>query len=353
MKNYIEGIVDLTGDTYLNPSWPGHGRDEGIIKTIAVHHDATPRPHDYDSIARYRNEAAEHYARLGPGLQYHYKIDNTGVIFKIRPHNLFLWHAGDDFGNVNGIAICLDGYFHPNVNQVPTREQYEALQQLLDWLCTQNPQFPAVQGDVYPHRHFSSTACCGDNLVPFVDSYRTNGGTVAIPDVPYDWPEFQPQINPTPTPPPAPIGEIHDDLYRVFLEGKQIGAYRNLTGAQIKVRDNPGSTIKFHGSDFEYTPAVDQPIIPLQPGDPVIVGKDPETEKPVQVPPKQPVAEGTKETVRTAIIAGASYLLSIGLNYLTGLPQTEVTVILTLVLKGIDKYIHENPNINLKGLSPL
>jgi hypothetical protein len=42
------------------------------------------RPHDYDSAARYRTEAAAHYLRLGPGLQYHYKIDNVGTIFQTR-----------------------------------------------------------------------------------------------------------------------------------------------------------------------------------------------------------------------------------------------------------------------------
>lgn len=352
MKNYMEGLVDLTGDAYLNPSWPGHGRNESIIKTIAVHHDAAPRAHDYDSIARYRSEAAAHYQRLGPGLQYHYKIDNTGVIFKIRPHNVFLWHAGDDFGNVNGIAICLDGYFHPPQNQQPTREQYEALQQLLDWLCTQNPQFPAVQGDVFPHRHYSSTACCGDTLVPFVDAYRSNGGSVAIPNVPYDWPEFQPQINPTPTPPPVPAPEHYDDLYRVFLNGKQIGAYSKLSGAQAKVRDNPGANIKFHGGDVPTAPPepVPEPL-PVQPTPtPPVIPAEP-TKPPAT--PGEAAGEGTKETIRTALIAGVSYLLSLGLNYLTGLPETQSTVILTLILKGLDKYVHENPNIKLKGISPV
>ncbi len=348
----MDGIVDLTGDTYLNPSWPGHSRNENIIKTIAVHHDAALRPHDYDSIARYRSEAQGHYARLGPGLQYHYKIDNTGVIFKIRPHNVFLWHAGDDYGNVNGIAICLDGYFHPDANQVPTREQYEALQQLLDWLCTKNPQFPADQDDVFPHRHYSATACCGNTLVPFVDAYRVNSGTVAVPNVAYDWPEFQPQVNPTPTPPPAPTTEIHDGLYRVFLNGKQIAAYAKLTGAQTKVRDNPGAIIKYHGVEVPYEVPVPPPT-PITPVEPTPTPTIPPVEPEKPSTPTEAAGEGTKETIRTALIAGFSYLVSLGLNYLTGLPETQSTVILTLVLKGIDKYVHENPNIKLKGISPL
>jgi hypothetical protein len=204
MKDYIGAIRDLRGDAYLNPGWPGHGRNQSVITQIAIHHDAAIRPHDYDSVARYRQEANEHYNRLGPGLQYHFKIDNVGEIFWIRPFDVFLYHVGGQ-ANYTTVAVCLDGYFHPPYNQPPTREQYEALKQLLDWLCTQNPQFPADQNDVYPHRYFSPTACCGETLVPFVNDYRNTGGNVGIPaEAVYDWPQYQPQ--PTP-PPPAPVPE--------------------------------------------------------------------------------------------------------------------------------------------------
>ena len=204
MKNYIGEIVDLRGDSYLNPAnalYPDGGRHQravGTITSIAVHHDATVRPHNYDSVARYKQEAREHYNRLGPGLQYHFKIDNVGTIFWIRPLELWVWAVGAQ-ENVSTINICLDGYFHPDVNQKPTREQYEALKQLLDWLCTQHPEFPADQNDVRPHRFYSSTACCGNTLVPFVDGYRNGLGNVEIPtESVYDWPELQPH---TETPP--------------------------------------------------------------------------------------------------------------------------------------------------------
>lgn len=207
MKDYLAELIDMTSDGYLNPT-PAvydngtHNRSESIITSIAVHHDASNRPHDYDSVARYKSEAAEHYNRLGPGLQYHYKIDNVGQIFRIRPHTVWLYALGSQ-ENVTSINICLDGYFHPPQNQQPTREQYEALKQLLDWLCTHNPQFPADQADVHPHRYFQATACCGDMLVPFVEEYRTSNGNPAIPNVPYDWPSYQP-VPPTPVPIPPP-----------------------------------------------------------------------------------------------------------------------------------------------------
>ena len=204
----IYPVQDLTGDSYLNPVGVPYGdgtgthqRQVGKITSIAIHHDASPRPHDYDSIARYRSEAAEHYNRLGPGLQYHYKIDNVGTIFKIRPHETWLYAVGTA-ENVTAIMICLDGYFHPPYNEQPTREQYEALAQLLTDLCENHPEFPATWPNVRPHRDYSSTACCGDNLAPFITAINSKADAYNIPaSAVYDWPDLQPAA---PTQPPAP-----------------------------------------------------------------------------------------------------------------------------------------------------
>lgn len=227
MKKYIDQVIDLTGDSYLNPVGASysdgsgtHQRSESIITHIAVHHDATVRPHDYDSVARYKQEAAAHYNRLGPGLQYHWKIDNVGQIFKIRPHTTWLYAVGSA-ANVSTINICLDGYFHPPHNQVPTREQYEALGQLLVFLCEQNPQFPATYPDVWPHCDFSSTACCGGSLIPWVHAIQDKASALNVPsDAVYDWPQLQPAPEQPPvvvTPPPAPPQEapwVQDNTFR-------------------------------------------------------------------------------------------------------------------------------------------
>ena len=266
MKNYVAEIINLTGDTYLNPQWPGHVRALGVIETIAVHHDASIRQHDYDSAARYRSEAQGHYAQGWPGLQYHFKIDNTGQIFQIRPLTTWLWHCGDGYGNERGIAICLDGYFHPPYNQVGTREQYEALKQLLDYLSTPaSGSFPADQSDVWPHRHFSATACCGDTLVPFVDGYRNSMGNIAIPDVPYDWPEYQPATPAPPASDPAPTPPSVTPKYKVFKDGKQIGAYNEEANAWNKYKAEGGQIITADGADVtaqlktKYEPPVPTP----------------------------------------------------------------------------------------------
>lgn len=246
MKTYP--ITDVRKDTYLNPIWPQEARSESSITKIIVHHDAAVRPHDYDSMARYRSEASAHYTRLGPGLQYHFKIDNVGEIFWIRPFTQALYHSGDYQTNRQSVAICLDGYFHPTVNQIPTREQYEALKQLLDWLCTQNPQFPADQNDVYGHREISATACCGDRLIGFVQEYRNTNGNPVIPNVPYDWPSMQP-ATPTPKPADTPIPPSTQPKYRVYKDGKQIGAYNQEENAWNKYKAEGGQVITAEGVD--------------------------------------------------------------------------------------------------------
>lgn len=205
MKNYVGEIMDLTSDGYLNPV-PAvydngvHPRAVGSIANISIHHDATDRPHDYDSVARYHTEAAGHYTRLGPGLQYHYKIDNVGQIFAIRPWTTWLYCVGSA-ENVSTLAICLDGNFE---NQMPTREQYEALFQLLKELCTQHPEFPATWPEVRPHRDFSATACPGGNLAPYIFSIQDEATAASYPSVPFDWPANQPDGTVPSTPAPAP-----------------------------------------------------------------------------------------------------------------------------------------------------
>lgn len=196
MKNYLSSLVDLTGDRRINPATldfgdgeGSHGRRIGVISSISIHHDAAVRPHDYDSVVRYVAQAAGDAARLGPGLPYHYRVDNTGVIFGTRPLTTWLNCVGSS-ENVTTIAICLDGNFQ---TQQPTLEQCEALFQLLQYLCTQRPDFPATWPDVRPHRDFSATACPGDSLAPYTYAIKDETTARQFPaNTGYDWPELQP-----------------------------------------------------------------------------------------------------------------------------------------------------------------
>lgn len=245
MKNYMASLQDLRGNAYLNPSWPAERRPAGYIQRVAVHHDAAVRPHSYDSIALYRQEAGAHYTRLGPGLQYHFKIDNVGTIFWIRGFDQTVYALGDYYWNQHSLNICLDGYFHPPHNQQPTREQLEALEQLLAWLDSPDSNkhyggFPYTKGQTFAHREFSATACCGNNLAWRVAHYRTHG-VVPKDDVPYDWPEYQPAPAPAPAPAPQPstpaqpeyVQRAHDVANATYVATKQIGLI-NLANGQAE-----------------------------------------------------------------------------------------------------------------------
>lgn len=266
MKQYAQ--VDLRGDSYLNPVGQAYGdgsgthqRNIGAIKSISVHHDASQRPHAYDSVQRYRSEAAAHYTRLGPGLQYHYKIDNQGTIFKIRPLTTWLYVVGSA-ENVSCIAICLDGYFHPPYNEIPTREQYEALGQLLTELCEQHPEFPATWPDVRPHRDYSQTACCGDTFAPWVLSINSKADVLNVPsDAVYDYPEDQPSTPVPPTPPTDTRPEYEKNFVTVektlWSEGTatviDLATNKTLTTVADNVKLDIGGTTRVGGTDFYIT----------------------------------------------------------------------------------------------------
>lgn len=260
MKNYP--TVDLTGDAYLNPAWPGHYRNLNQITSISVHHDASIRPHDYDSVARYKQEAAEHYNRLGPGLQYGYKIDNVGTIFKIRPHNMWLYNVGSA-ENVTNLAICLDGYFHAPYNQKPTREQYEALGQLLVKLCEQSPEFPATYENVRPHRDYSATACPGDTFAGWVYAVKDKATATSVPsDAVYDWPELQPST--PPPPPPSPVPTPPTITYEAITPAKYYAFVNthldNILTGEVVSYYSPGTTFditrraRYNGDTWLQTP---------------------------------------------------------------------------------------------------
>ncbi|HMS92381.1 MAG TPA: peptidoglycan recognition family protein, partial [Candidatus Saccharibacteria bacterium] len=266
MKNYIGQVINLTGDSYLNPPWSGHSRNVGTITSISIHHNAIQRAKDYDSVALYRNEAASHYQNLGPGLQYHYTIDNVGQIFAIRPHTTWL-HAVGSAENTTMLAICLDGNFE---NQQPTREQFEALYQLLENLCEQHPEFPATWPDVRSHNDYSATACCGANLRGRIFAIQDKASAQAqlLNVGEYDWPQYQSvptlpppaPVIPTPAPPSVQIS------YRVFKDGKQIGAYALEKNAWNKYKAEGGRIMDQNNNDV-----TDQLIAKYEPVAPPVV----------------------------------------------------------------------------------
>ncbi len=198
-------ITDIRGALPRNGSYMR--RPLGAISQIAVHWDAQFRPHEYDSVQRYIQEAQEHINRdwgggaRGDGLMYHYKIDNVGQVFLCRDHEDVLWNVG---GNPNWYTLAVN--FDCAPGQLPTKEQAEAFEKLMHYLCFEQPAMPATQGDVHGHREYVPTECPGDRIEQMVQEYNANG-VVAKDDLTYDWPNITPAPQPEPQPNPAPVVE--------------------------------------------------------------------------------------------------------------------------------------------------
>jgi len=222
------------------------------IQRIIVHHDAQFRPDAYDDLTRLSQQASYHInTGEGDGIQYHYSISNLGDIFWCRDWTDTLWHCGNYYWNWRSIAIKLDGNMQ---TQQPTQQQLVALQELLDNLCTQHPEFPADQNDVYGHREIASTACPGENLIDDVIRYRTTGKIVATNN-----PVNPPIVQDPPT----------TKYFRVYdVTGKQVGAYTILANAQTKLNTLEAGVIK--NSDGQ-----------------IVATKDKTTPTPVQTPPEE------------------------------------------------------------------
>jgi N-acetylmuramoyl-L-alanine amidase len=194
-------IINKIGQYKNAPWWQ---RNVGEINYIVVHHSASKMRDDEEAMLQ--DHANYHINNNGwQGLSYHYIIGKSGTIYQINDLTDITWTDGL---NRESLAICLDGYFHPDVNEKPTDAQIKAMEELLDELVTNHPEFPAGQSNVVAHRDHSAeaTACCGDILYPLVTNYRNTGYPNGAPT-----PEPTPQPEPTPTP-ADPCQECKDRL---------------------------------------------------------------------------------------------------------------------------------------------
>lgn len=63
---------------------------------------------------------------------------------------------------------------------------------------------------------------------------------------------------------------------------------------------------------------------------------------------KKALKEAALELSRVLVLAALAW----GIAYLSNLPESQTTVIGLFVLKTIDKYLHTNDNVPVKGLLP-
>lgn len=68
---------------------------------------------------------------------------------------------------------------------------------------------------------------------------------------------------------------------------------------------------------------------------------------------KDAIMSTVKEGLRIALFAALSALIAWASNKLAGLdPSSSAVVIGTILIRLVDKYVHENKDINAKGIAP-
>lgn len=164
-NNYIHRFL-------TNGHW--QQRPLSAVTKIVIHHTAAPFDQRSNNDRLQQHADYEVHSNDWPGLAYHFMIMRDGQVYQLNEFSDVSYTNGI---NYDSLAVCLDGYFHPPVNNQPTSEQLNSLQELLDNLCNHHPEFPASQGDVVGHREHSRdpTACPGDGLIPYVINYRQKG----------------------------------------------------------------------------------------------------------------------------------------------------------------------------------
>jgi hypothetical protein len=167
-------IINKIGQ-YRSGEW--YKRSVSSITAITVHHDAIPHQSNKTDEQLLDQIMRTHQGLDWPGMAYHFYITKEGTVYQVNDYTEITWH---DKINNDSLGVCLNGYFHPDYNDKPTIEQLTSLKELLDYLCTQHPEFPADQDDVWGHRERpgNATACPGNNLATYVTEYRLNKGDV-------------------------------------------------------------------------------------------------------------------------------------------------------------------------------
>lgn len=240
LRNAGLTVHDIRGRLPRNGSWMR--RPVNVIQILANHHDAEPRPHAYDSVARYIAQANFHIRKdwgggaRGDGLMYFAKVDNVGDWFICRDVEDVLWSVGDK--NYVTLSVCYDG----TSGQGATREQITAMGKGLEVLSYHCPEFPAGQGNCLGHQEVpgNSTACPGDFLNATRD-YRNHRNT--FPErYAWDYPPPAPPAPPPPAPPapPAPPPPTYEQKYNIKPEPDLRTLFVQADGVVLRNFDDDG-----------------------------------------------------------------------------------------------------------------
>ena len=228
--NYITNI-DSPNYTPAAQARAVFGYDR-VIEGITLHWWGDPNQnHQFESVANY-------LSRAGGNSSAHYVATGTGrkVACIVSPLDV-AWHSGSAWGNARTIGIELDPRARP--------EDVDVAAELV-------ADIRSAFGDVpiYWHSLFQATQCPG--------AYRDRGLIEQIDELSYkkvshaDWgavTDLQPKTPiVAPTPPTTPTTTPSKTLYRVFKDGKQIGAYSTESNA-YRALDNGGDKVMYGSKD--------------------------------------------------------------------------------------------------------
>ncbi len=134
---------------------------------LIIHHTATDR-----DTTTFSGVKDYHISKGWGDIGYHWFI-TTNRAYQGRGENVVGAHCLADGMNFKSLGICLTGNFQ---NETPTQWQLQRLEKLVRELQIKyniNSDHILAHGEV----NGSSTACCGNNLIPFVKKLR--GGSMS------------------------------------------------------------------------------------------------------------------------------------------------------------------------------
>jgi hypothetical protein len=138
---------------------------------IYIHHTASPRPSIAGEFADARRHQDRHMDVNGwTDLAYNFVITPSGRIIEGRGFGIR--SAGKGLHVRKSYGIVFQGYFHPYVNEKPTKLAIEACGWLIRKMIDEEWVISEVQ--IIPHCDVqgAKTACCGDHLYNRIDDIR-------------------------------------------------------------------------------------------------------------------------------------------------------------------------------------
>lgn len=343
-------ITDKT-HKYLQNGRSWYQRKVNGIKVITVHHTASNYTGTDDEILT--KLMSDHTKQDWPGLSYHFiYIPKSKKWYKINELEDVTWH---DSSNWDSIGVCVHGYFHPDVNGTLDDVDLANLKKMLDWLCTENPEFPADQSNVVGHRDRQATACPGNWLYPYVKEYKDKLGEVAWGQTNSD---TSPELGFDPT------KRLSDELWEQFNFNKAKGlprktsvdtVYKEYNALVDEIENQPDCSDQIESAVTTATEALTvkhkaevQKITDdyLKEIDTLKANHIAEVES-LKKYTDSPTVEGIKEVGRWVLFGAVSFVLTWGIDSLLPSlnldPTTKLYLMtgITSLQRYVDKYIHE------------